>query len=144
MPSHWRPTTVIAMVSAKVRQMPMPPGFSELPLPAESGCPLGRAKAIRIAGTSQFTSDGPNSRKKSKKPLLPACHTISVVMSPNALHAPPALAATTRLIIARVMKRRLPPATARITADMTSAVVRLSSTGERKKAISPVIQNSER
>ena len=42
------------------------------------------------------------------------------------------------------MKRLLPWQTASITADITSAVVRLSSTGESMNAIEPVIQNSER
>ncbi len=47
------------------------------------------------AGTTQFTTDGTNRSKNSKNDSLPFCHTISVVMSPNGLNAPPALAATT-------------------------------------------------
>ena len=38
------------------------------------------------------------SLKKVKKSTIPACQTIKVVMSPNGLKAPPALAATTIFI----------------------------------------------
>src|SRR5690349_15576361 len=127
--------TVIAMVSAKVRQMPIPPGLTRTRPGTGSGKPLGSAKCMARAGTSQFASEGRNSWKKSKNSALCACHTINVVMSPNALQAPPALAATTRLINESVAKRACPPPTASTTADITSAVVRLSSTGEMKKAI---------
>jgi len=82
--------------------------------------------------------------KNSKNSTLPACHTIKVVMSPNALHAPPALAATTRLMQAMATNFALPAPTASTTPDMINAVVRLSSTGERKNASVPVSQNSWR
>ena len=75
---------------------------------------------------------------------MPRCHTISVVMSPNGLNAPPAFAATTMLTHARLMKRVLPLPTASTTAHITSAVVRLSMIGDRKKLMTPVIQNSWR
>ena len=96
------------------------------------------------AGTSQLTSAGTRIAKNSVNSTFCACHTISVVMSPNADHAPPAFAATTRLMHARLTKRLLPPPTARMTPAMTSAVVRLSSTGDRKKPIRPVSQNNWR
>ena len=54
-------------------------------------------------------------------------------MSPNGLNAPPAFAATTTLIHAGAMKPALPRPTVTTTAPSTNAVVRLSSTGERKK-----------
>ena len=82
--------------------------------------------------------------KNSKNSTLRACQTISVVMSPNALQAPPAFAATTRLMKASVTKRTLSRPTARITPDMISEVVRLSSTADMKKEITPVSQNSAR
>ena len=59
-------------------------------------------------------------------------------MSPNGLNAPPAFAATTMLMQASVTKRGAPAPTAMTTAPMTSAVVRLSATGEMKKASTPV------
>ena len=60
---------------------------------------------MSTAGTTKFTTDGTNSRKKSAKPTSPFCHTIKVVMSPNGLNAPPAFAATTMLMQASATKR---------------------------------------
>jgi hypothetical protein len=51
---------------------------------------------------------GHEDREEVEEFQLPACQTISVVMSPKALQAPPALAATTRLMQARLTKRALP------------------------------------
>ena len=42
-----------------------------------------------------------------KEGIHPKYHTIKVVMSPNALQAPPALAATTMLMKPRLTKRAL-------------------------------------
>ena len=82
--------------------------------------------------------------KNFQKPTMPRCHTISVVMSPKGLNAPPALAATTMLMQPSEMKRALPAPTASNTAHSTSAVVRLSRNGDSTNASPPVIQNSER
>ena len=72
------------------------------------------------------------------------CHTISVVISPNGLNAPPALAATTILMQESMTNFLLPPPTAMTTAAISNAVVRLSAIGEIKKASRPVTQNSAR
>jgi hypothetical protein len=85
-----------------------------------------------------------NSRKKVWNGMMPFCQTISVVMSPKGLKAPPALAATTILMQPSTTKRGLSAPTAITTAHISSAVVRLSATGEMKKARKPVIQNSLR
>ncbi len=71
---------------------------------------------------------------------MPFCQTIRVVMSPKGLKAPPALAATTTLMQARLTNRALAPPTVRITAHISSAVVMLSAIGEMKKASRPVSQ----
>jgi hypothetical protein len=42
------------------------------------------------AGTTQLISDGRTSPKNPVNGTFPACQTISVVMSPNGLKAPPA------------------------------------------------------
>ena len=65
-------------------------------------------------------------------------------MSPKGLNAPPALAATTTLMQAALMNRPLPAPMAITTAPITSAVVRLSATGEMKNASMPVSQNTAR
>ena len=65
-------------------------------------------------------------------------------MSPKGLKAPPAFAATTILTQAMPIKRGLPRPTASTTAHITSAVVRLSMIGDRKKLMTPVIQKSWR
>ena len=65
-------------------------------------------------------------------------------MSPNGLNAPPALAATTMFAAAMATNRGCPLPTAITTAHITSAVVRLSAIGDRKKAMMPVIQNTFR
>ena len=100
--------------------------------------------ACSAAGTSKLTTDGTKRRKKSKKSTTPACQTISVVMSPNGLNAPPAFAATTMLMKAIATKRGLPPPTAITTAPMTSAVVRLSRHRREEEREQPVTQNSWR
>ena len=92
------------------------------------------------AGTKKFTNEGRNKAKNSENLITPFCQTIKVVMSPNGLNAPPALAATTTLMQERVTNFDSPLATAMITAHMTKAVVKLSATGEIKKAHSPVNQ----
>ena len=84
------------------------------------------------------------SRKKVWNGTIPFCQTIRVVMSPNGLKAPPALAAMTMLMQPRATKRGLSAPTAITTAHINNAVVRLSATGEMKKARKPVIQNSLR
>ena len=76
-----------------------------------------------------------------RKSTTPRCHTISVVMSPNGLKAPPALAATTMLTQPMLTNFGASRPTARITAHISSAVVRLSKAADRKKLSTPVIQN---
>jgi Na+/H+ antiporter NhaD/arsenite permease-like protein len=76
--------------------------------------------------------------------LTTALLMCAVVMSPNGLKAPPALAATTILMQAMPTNLGLSAPTASTTAHISSAVVRLSATGEMKKARKPVIQNSFR
>lgn len=43
---------------------------------------------------TRLIRDGMNSVKNSRKETMPFCQTITVVISPNGLNAPPALAAT--------------------------------------------------
>ena len=86
-------------------------------------------------------TDGMKILKKSKKETKPLCQTIKVVMSPNGENAPPAFAETTILIIPIVIKFLLPLPTTNTTVPRIKAVVRLSAIGDRKKAITPVIQN---
>ena len=74
---------------------------------------------------------------------IPAVHTISVVISPKGLQAPPALAATTILTNAGTINFLLPSLTASATVDISRALVKLSATGERKKVMIPVAQNSD-
>src|SRR5690606_6932617 len=102
------------------------------------------ASDIRKAGTSQLTSDGRKRVKNSKKETIPFCQTMSVVMSPKGLKAPPASVATTILMHATAINPAGPAPTAIATAPSTSHVVRLSATGDMKKAIVPVIQYSVR
>ena len=63
-------------------------------------------------------------------------------MSPKGLKAPPALAAQTTLTMPIATNRRLSAPTAITTAPMTSAVVRLSATADRKNAMVPVTQKT--
>ena len=65
-------------------------------------------------------------------------------MSPKGLNAPPALAATTIFTQPIETKVILPAPTVITTAAITSAVVRLSATGEMTKASAPVIQKTVR
>jgi hypothetical protein len=102
------------------------------------------AKCIKTAGTTKLTSEGRHSRKKSLKATNPFCHTISVVMSPKGENAPPALAATTILMHPVPMNFLFSLPTASSTAHRTSAVVRLSRTGDNTKASPPVNQKSFR
>ncbi|MNY32294.1 hypothetical protein D3C86_1665010 [compost metagenome] len=101
-------------------------------------------KAIKVAGTSQLTSDGRNRSKNSPKVTSPFCQTMRVVMSPKGLKAPPALAATTTLMQATATNLGLPAPTAITTAPISRAVVRLSAMGEMQKARAPVTQNRPR
>src|SRR3954469_20281857 len=96
------------------------------------------------AGTSQLTTDGTTNGKKPVNGTLPACQTMSVVMSPNGLNAPPALAATTILIQAGTTNAGLPRPMVNATAPITRAVVRLSRMGDITNAMQPVIQNTAR
>ncbi len=82
--------------------------------------------------------------KNSKNDSLPDCQTISVVMSPKGVNAPPAFAATTMLMQPSATKRALSRPIASSTAPMTSDVVRLSSRPDIRKDRMPVIQNSLR
>jgi hypothetical protein len=95
---------------------------------------------MQTAGTSQLISEGMKRAKKLKKSTLPFCQTIRVVMSPKGEKAPPALAAMTMLMHETTMKAGLLAPTAITTAPISRAVVRLSATGEMKKASRPVIQ----
>ena len=85
---------------------------------------------MSAAGTSQLIKDGMNSGKKSANGTSPFCQTISVVMSPNGLNAPPAFAATTMLMQATETNFGFFSPIAITTAPITSAVVKLSATGE--------------
>ncbi len=82
--------------------------------------------------------------KKPKKSITPFCQTIRVVISPNGLNAPPALAATTMLIHASATNFLCPTPTAITTAHISNAVVKLSAIGEMKKDRTPVIQKTFR
>ena len=73
---------------------------------------------------------------------MPACQTINVVMSPKGLKAPPAFAAITIFIHPIEINFVLPFPQAITTEHITSAVVKLSAIGERKKVIIPVKINS--
>ena len=94
------------------------------------------------AVTNQPINEAGKSAKKSKNGDLPAAQTISVVMSPNGLHAPPAFAATTIFIAPATRKFVLFLSIVKRTVDRISAVVRLSATGLMKNAKIPVSQNS--
>ena len=120
------------------------PRFSRTTSSLAGGAPRGTAACMHSAGTSQFASDGRNSAKNAANGTLPACQTISVVMSPNGLNAPPAFAATTMLMQARATNFGSSRPTASTTAHITSAVVRLSISGDRQNASAPVVQNSAR
>ena len=94
------------------------------------------------AVTNQPINEAGKSAKKSKNGDLPAAQTISVVISPNGLHAPPAFAATTMFIAPATRKFVLFLSIVKRTVDRISAVVRLSATGLIKNAKIPVSQNS--
>ena len=83
-----------------------------------------------------------NRLKKVKKSTIPACQTIKVVMSPNGLKAPPALAATTILIHPIAKNLLFPFPQASKTEHITSAVVKLSAIGDKKNVITPVSKNN--
>src|SRR5699024_4361833 len=101
-------------------------------------------KLIKKAGIKKFTAEGKNKAKNSKNFTCPACHTMSVVISPKGLKAPPALAATTMFTQLMAINLPCPSATFMTTAHMRSAVVKLSATGEIKNAKIPVIQNRDK
>ena len=137
----WKLTAVI-IVSRNSAMMRRAPTFSWTVSVASSGCVLGTAKCMIAAGTRKLTAEGRNREKNSWNWTIPFCQTIRVVMSPKGLKAPPAFAATTILIQARLINFTLLPPTAMTTAHSSRAVVRLSATGEIKKARMPVIQKS--
>jgi hypothetical protein len=132
------------IVAANNKAMRRAPGFSATRSACGAGRPRGTAKCMIKAGTMKFTTDGTNSRKKSANATSPFCHTIRVVMSPNGLNAPPALAATTMLTQDSATKPGISRPSAMTTAHITSAVVRLSAKGEITKASPPVAQNNAR
>ena len=83
-------------------------------------------------------------REETREGHDAACHAMSVVMSPNGLKAPPALAATTTLMQATTTNFGRSRPTASATAPMIRAVVRLSAIGEMTNASPPVIQKIAR
>ncbi|MNJ64413.1 hypothetical protein D3C77_603610 [compost metagenome] len=132
------------MVRRKSSTMVAAPRLSTTSSSSTLGAWRGTIRLIRLAGIRKLSRAGMKSAKNWPNGTLPACHTIRVVMSPKGLKAPPALAATTMLMQARLMKRRSPLATLSTTVHIRSAVVRLSTTGEMKKARNPVSQNRVR
>ena len=135
--------TAVAMVNKNKPTICRPPGLISMVSSLSAfGVPFGKAKCMIAAGITKLTTEGINKLKKVAKSTMPFCHTISVVISPKGLNAPPALAATTILIQAIPIKAGLSAPTAITTAHMINAVVRLSATGEIKKARIPVSQNS--
>ena len=86
------------MVQINSKHIVIAPFFKGTSSSEAFGVSFGIAKLIIAAGNKKLISEGINNEKKPKKPTLPDCQTISVVMSPNGLNAPPALAATTILI----------------------------------------------
>ena len=95
-----------------------------------------------IYGPNLINNIGKNILKKVKNSTIPACQTINVVMSPNGLKAPPALAATTIFIQPIEINLEFPFPQAITTEHITRAVVKLSAIGERKKVIIPVKMKS--
>ena len=93
-------------------------------------------------GIIKFTSEGKNNFKNWKNSTYPACQTIKVVISPKGLNAPPAFAATTIFTQLILVKFLLPLPTAKTTAHIVKAVVKLSAIGDKKNDIKPVIQNN--
>ena len=96
------------------------------------------------AGIKKLTAEGTNNAKKVVNSTMPFCQTISVVISPNGLNAPPALAATTMLIQANAINFVFLPPTFMTIAHINNAVVKLSAIGEMKKARIPVNQKIKR
>ena len=80
--------------------------------------------------------------KNSENGAFLSTQTISVVISPKGLHAPPALAATTIFMADGTRKSLFFASMVISTVESISAVVRLSAIGEIKNAKSPVIQKS--
>ena len=130
------------MVQRKSKHIDIAPFFSMTFSSEAFGVSLGIAKLIIAAGMRKLMSAGMNKAKNPKNSTLPDCQTISVVISPNGLNAPPALAATTILINAKDTNFGLSDPTANTTAPINKAVVKLSATGEIKKAKNPEIQKS--
>src|SRR6185503_11222273 len=138
----WCMRTVPAMVTRNRITMKYPPFFTCTASIFTDGFSPEIVTEINAAGTSQLMREGTNSAKKSPNSTTPYCQTISVVMSPKGLNVPPALAATTTLMQAAAMNRPLLAPIAMTTAPITSAVVKLSATGEMKNASMPVSQNT--
>ena len=137
----WKQTAV-TMVSKNKPTIVIPPYFNPSCSPSTSaGLPDGKANCIINAGIRKLTTEGINRAKNSPNCTIPFCHTIKVVISPKGLKAPPALAPTTILIQEIETKAGCPLPTARTTAHIINAVVRLSAMGEMKKAKIPVSQN---
>ena len=132
--------TAIAMVTINSPTTNQAPCRSSATSVTASGCSLGTENDMMTAGISQLTSDGRNNTKNPWKGMMPFCHTINVVMSPNGEKAPPALAATTILIQATITKAVFFPPTAMATVAISRAVVRLSAMGDITNARAPVIQ----
>ena len=105
-----------------------------------SGFSLATNIDMITAGINQLTTEGMIKAKNVAKGTTPFCQTIKVVISPNGLNAPPALAATTILIQASAINLVFVPPTAIATVDINNAVVRLSAIGDKRKEITPVIQ----
>ena len=99
-------------------------------------------KLIMNEGIIKFTNEGKNNFKNWKNSTYPACQTIKVVISPKGLKAPPAFAATTIFTQLILVKFLLPLPTAKTTAHIVKAVVKLSAIGDKKNDIKPVIQNN--
>src|SRR5699024_9357107 len=138
------PNTAVRIVSKNKAITMGAPRFMRTASSVLMGLPLGRKKLIKKAGTKKFTAEGKNKAKNSKNFTFPACHTINVVISPKGLKAPPALAATTMFTQLMAINLPCPSATFMITAHMSNTVVKLSATGEMKKAKIPVIQNNDK
>ena len=139
----WKQTAV-AIVARKNQTIRHVPRFSSTDWPEASGLSLGKTKDMMVAGIKKFTAAGMKRVKNAVKFRTPFCHTMSVVMSPKGLKAPPALDATTILMQAGPIKRGLLPPMAMTTAHIKSAVVKLSAIGEIKKGRIPVSQKSDR
>ena len=139
----WTPMAV-AMVTANRAMARRAPTFMVTTRSLAAGPPGGTAKCMIAAGMTAFIKAGRNNVRKAWNGTTPFCQTIRVVMSPNGLKAPPALAATTILMQDNATNLGAAVPAAMDTADITSAVVRLSANGEITNDKPPVSQNSLR